>query len=84
MHQDGRTPLHWAASSGAIDIVRYLIDNKAEVDKQDPGGWTPIHIASSAGWTEVVQELVGAGATVNAKTDKGITPLYVRACRTII
>ncbi|KAI4525459.1 ankyrin, partial [Schizophyllum commune H4-8] len=60
---------------GHIDVVRYLIDNKAEVDKPDPAGWTPLHIACSAGWTEVVTELVGAGANVNAKNDKGITPL---------
>ncbi|KAF7977136.1 hypothetical protein HWV62_4537 [Athelia sp. TMB] len=72
---DGRTPLHWAASSGSIDIVRYLIDQKAEVDKADGSGWTPLHIASSAGQEEVVKELVGAGADVDRKNDKGITPL---------
>ncbi|KAF9007452.1 ankyrin repeat-containing domain protein [Cyathus striatus] len=42
---DGRTPLHWAATSGSIDITRYLIDQKAEVDKPDSGGWTALHIA---------------------------------------
>jgi 26S proteasome non-ATPase regulatory subunit 10 len=45
MLQDGRTPLHWAASSGAINIARFLIDQKAEVDKLDISGWTPLHIA---------------------------------------
>ncbi|KAG5643283.1 hypothetical protein DXG03_001250 [Asterophora parasitica] len=72
---DERTPLHWAASSGAIDIARFLIDQKAEVDRPDNGGWTPLHIAVSAGHDEVVQELVGAGADVNRKNDKGITAL---------
>lgn len=43
--QDGRTALHWAASSGARDIVQYLIGMKAQVDKQDQSGWTPLHIA---------------------------------------
>jgi ankyrin repeat protein len=43
--QDGRTPLHWAASSGSIDITRYLIDQKAEVDKIDGSSWTALHIA---------------------------------------
>ncbi|KAF8071571.1 ankyrin repeat-containing domain protein, partial [Lyophyllum atratum] len=62
-------------SSGAIDIVRLLIDQKAEVDKPDNSGWTPLHIAVSAGHDQVVQELVGAGADVNRKNDKGITPL---------
>ena len=43
--QDGRTPLHWAASSGALDIVTYLLTHEAEVDKTDPSGWTALHIA---------------------------------------
>ncbi|KAI0734171.1 ankyrin repeat-containing domain protein [Fomitopsis betulina] len=69
---DGRTPLHWAASSGALDIVRYLIDHKADVDSTDNSGWTPLQIA---GHEDVVRELLGAGANVNHKNDKGITPL---------
>lgn len=45
--QDARTALHWAASSGSIDIARFLIDQNAEVDKPDGAGWTPLHIAGS-------------------------------------
>ncbi|KAF8193383.1 hypothetical protein BJ912DRAFT_848523, partial [Pholiota molesta] len=52
-------------SSGSIDIVRFLIDQKAEVDKADGAGWTALHIAVSAGHENVVQELIGAGADVN-------------------
>lgn len=37
--------MHWAASSGSVDIVRYLIDEKADVNRGDSGGWTPLHIA---------------------------------------
>jgi 26S proteasome non-ATPase regulatory subunit 10 len=43
--KDERTPLHWAASSGSIEIVQFLIDQGAEVDKTDASGWTPLHIA---------------------------------------
>lgn len=43
--QDSRTPLHWAASSGHLDVVTYLLENGAEVDKVDNGGWTALHIA---------------------------------------
>jgi len=78
---DTRTPLHWAASSGSIDITRFLIDQKAEVDKPDNSGWTPLHIAASAGQEEIVKELVGAGADVNRKNDKGITPLHYAASK---
>ncbi|KAG6899147.1 hypothetical protein C0993_000254 [Termitomyces sp. T159_Od127] len=50
LDQDGRTPLHWAASSGAIDIVRLLIDLKAVVDEPDISGWTPLHVAGLVTW----------------------------------
>ncbi|KDQ59132.1 hypothetical protein JAAARDRAFT_33865, partial [Jaapia argillacea MUCL 33604] len=72
---DQRTPLHWAASSGSVEITQYLLNQNAEVDKPDNSGWTPLHIAVSAGNDGVVRELIGAGADVKKTNDKGITPL---------
>jgi hypothetical protein len=43
--QDSRTPLHWAASAGHIDVATYLLANGAEVDKVDDSGWTALHIS---------------------------------------
>ncbi|KAF8224156.1 ankyrin [Tricholoma matsutake] len=57
LDMDDRTPLHWAASSGSINIAQLLIDHKAEVDRSDNSGWTPLHIAVSAGNDDIVQEL---------------------------
>jgi 26S proteasome non-ATPase regulatory subunit 10 len=42
--QDERAALHWAASSGSTDIVRFLVDKQAEVDLVDNNGCTPLHI----------------------------------------
>ncbi|KAN0092689.1 Ankyrin repeat-containing domain protein [Tylopilus felleus] len=81
---DGRTPLHWAASAGATEVVRYLIDQGADVTKVDGGGWAALHIAVSAGHQEVVQELIGAAADVNQKNDKGITSLHYAASKSRI
>ncbi|THH29427.1 hypothetical protein EUX98_g4771 [Antrodiella citrinella] len=78
---DGRTPLHWAASSGSLSIARDLIDHKAVVDATDGSGWTPLHIAVSAGHEEVVRELLGAGADVKRTNDKGITALHYAASK---
>ncbi|CAL1716125.1 unnamed protein product [Somion occarium] len=78
---DGRTPLHWAASSGSLEIVRFLIDQKAEVDPTDHSGWTPLHIAVSAGHEDVVRELLGAGADVKKSNDKGLTALHYAASK---
>jgi len=81
---DDRTPLHWAASSGSIDIAQFLIDQKAEIDKADNSGWTPLHIAVSAGHENVVQELIGGGTDVNKKNDKGMTALHYAASKSRI
>lgn len=35
LSQDERTPLHWAASGGHLDITEYLIRQKADVDATD-------------------------------------------------
>ncbi|KAF9790637.1 ankyrin repeat-containing domain protein [Thelephora terrestris] len=86
---DGRTALHWAAFSGALDITQYLLEQKAEVDKIDGSGWTALHIAGilllsvlvSAGNEDVVRELVGAGADVKKPNDKGLTPLHYAASK---
>jgi ankyrin repeat protein len=45
LYQDGRTPLHVAASSGGIDTTRFLLDQKADVNAKDSMGWTPLMIA---------------------------------------
>ncbi|KAF8552038.1 hypothetical protein OG21DRAFT_1416823, partial [Imleria badia] len=62
-------------SAGAAEVVRYLIDQGADVTKVDASSWAALHIAVSAGHEEIVQELLGAGADVNQRNDKGITPL---------
>ena len=36
----GLTPLMLAASRGFLDILRLLLDHRAEVDLRDPDGWT--------------------------------------------
>jgi len=81
---DGRTPLHWAAFSGAADIASYLIDHKADVNAQDESGWTPLHIAASAGQEAIVRELLGAGADIAKTNDKGMTALHYAASKSQI
>ncbi|KZT20488.1 ankyrin [Neolentinus lepideus HHB14362 ss-1] len=60
---DQRTPLHWAASTGSLDVARYLLLQGAQVDKPDGSGWTALHIA---------------GADIKKTNDKGLTPLRSR------
>ena len=41
----GDTPLLWAIAMGYYDIVKFLIDNGADVNAKDKTGWTPLHQA---------------------------------------
>ncbi len=52
-------PLHFAASKGFADIVRFLAEHGAQLDAKDNAGNTALHLAASKGNDEVVQLLLG-------------------------
>jgi ankyrin repeat protein len=44
--QDGRAAIHWAAlNKDGTEIVKFLLEQKADVSRTDPNGWTALHIA---------------------------------------
>ena len=51
----GRTPLHWAAQFGLVDVADLLIQSGAEVDRQENDGSTPLHWAAREGHHEFVR-----------------------------
>eukprot|EP00494_Astrolonche_serrata_P002261 UN02267 len=61
---DGRRALHLAASEGNAEVVKYLIEEKADVNVQDRWGGTPLQDASHHGHTEVVDLLKANGGTM--------------------
>ena len=72
----GGTPLHYAASRGSLDIVRFLVENGAFVGAVDFDGQTPLRRAAANGHKEVVRfllevsqapESVAAAAAANAE-----------------
>ena len=78
--QKGITPIHWASVHGRTEVVKLLLDMKADVNVRDTDGFTPLYIAAQNGHTEVVKLLLDHKADVNASrhTD-GATPLYIAA-----
>jgi ankyrin repeat protein len=72
----GRTPLHWAASRGQVEIVRMLIDAKANLNLQSITGDTPLHWATLYGQEKIVKMLIDAGADLNVQDEEGYTPLH--------
>ena len=80
----GATPLHYAASCGMYDVVKFLIvehsqDLNARGFKDEE---TPLHVASRRGHADVTQLLLAHGADLKAETQKGPykrTPLILAA-----
>lgn len=74
----GNTALHFAAYSGNLEIVKYLIDvKKSDFNVQNSIGETPLHLAVIKGNLDVVKYFVGTkGSDFNIRTeDKSETPL---------
>lgn len=73
----GRTPLHLAASEGHKDVVRFLLDNDANVNARDNKGRTPLHDAASGGFLHVVELLLANNADINARTELNIVDKWL-------
>jgi len=74
-------PIHDAAASGALEVVKMLIEQKSTpVDLKDKRhGATALHIASLAGHEEVVRYLLKNGAAVNILDKANATALMYAA-----
>ncbi len=71
-------PILVAASSGSIDVIKYLISlPKVNINQRDNGSYTPLWYASFKGHLTVVQALVEAKADLTIKGFDGNTPLSI-------
>ncbi|XP_048651942.1 ankyrin repeat domain-containing protein 49 isoform X1 [Marmota marmota marmota] len=77
--EDEYTPLHRAAYSGHLDIVRELVAQGADVHAVTVDGWTPLHSACKWNNTRVASFLLQHDADVNAQTKGLLTPLHLAA-----
>jgi ankyrin repeat protein len=78
---DGYTALIWAAGNGHVDVVRLLIDQRADLNRKVTRGTkhvlgqTAMILAAVNGHMDIVRLLAERGADVNAATDQGISVL---------
>ena len=65
---EGRRPLHEAAASGALDMVKFLTVNGASVNTAiAPFGYTALYYAVERGHADVVRNLLACGASLDAR-----------------
>lgn len=70
----GWSPLHYAASKGHEETVRYLLSQKAIVNAPAPDGTSPLMMAALSGKRAVVDLLLAAGADPSMQNAQGLSP----------
>lgn len=68
------TALHNAVSQGHVEVVKLLLDAKADFKIQNTFGFDPFTTAAAAGNRDIADMLLAAGANVNA-TVHTLTPI---------
>ncbi|XP_017781821.1 PREDICTED: ankyrin repeat domain-containing protein 17-like isoform X2 [Nicrophorus vespilloides] len=74
------TPLMEAAQEGHLELVKYLLENSANVHAQTQTGDTALTYACENGHTDVADLLLQYGADLEHESEGGRTPL-MKACR---
>uniref|UniRef100_A0AAA9TKE1 Ankyrin repeat domain 42 n=1 Tax=Bos taurus TaxID=9913 RepID=A0AAA9TKE1_BOVIN len=73
------TPLHWAAHSGSLECLHWLLWHGADISQVTARGWTAAHISAIRGQDACMQALIINGANLAAQDDRGCTPLHLAA-----
>ncbi len=66
------TPLHCAAQTANVKVVKWLLKHKANVNAAAYDGFTPLHLTTDG---EIARLLIRAGADLKRKDNWGKTPL---------
>jgi len=72
--EEGLGLIHWAADRNATNILRFLLENEADVNLKDEDGQTALHYASSCGNLDCISVLLKHGA------DKDLIDLAGMTC----
>jgi ankyrin repeat protein len=78
---NGITPIHRAAAGNHVEVMEYLIEQRADTNALDRYGDTPLKRACYDGFVDSANVLIFAGADVNLADSLGKTPLHHAAER---
>ncbi len=72
VHQDGWSPLHYAATGPDPKVVAMLLDRGAPIDARSPNNTTPLMMAAGYGAEASVDLLLARGANKRLFNDRGL------------
>lgn len=70
------TPLHRAVMEGQLDILKLLLDHRADPNIRDEVNSTPLHLAIEVGRKKAVDLLLRHNANPDVQNNANHTPLY--------
>lgn len=73
---DGRTPLIWASFYRRSNLLKWLVENGADVNHQDRNGYCALHFVAQERLADVATILLDAGAKTELRDVYGNTPLW--------
>lgn len=77
----GETALHLASRAGYLDFVKFLLEEKADVNQKERRRKFALHLASSNGHVDIVKVLIEAGSYLDNVDKFGRSPLmWATAC----
>ncbi len=75
VNKTGWTPLHYAATKGHIEMIRYLLQHHADMDALSPNGTTPLMMAAHYGNPMATLLLLQQGADPRIKNQLGLSAI---------
>jgi len=75
----GKTALHFAATNGNLETVRFLLLNGANPMPKAPDLWTPMHYAAENGHPDVIKTLLDYGANPDLQNETSQVPAHLAA-----
>lgn len=73
VNKPGWTPLHYAATSGNVPIIKLLLEHDAFINAESPNGTTPLMMAAMYGSADAVKLLLEEGADPMMKNQLGMS-----------
>ncbi len=75
VNQTGWAPLHYAATSGNVELIGMLLEKHAYIDAESPNGSTPLMMAAKYGTPSAVKLLLEEGADPLLKNKIGLSAI---------
>ena len=77
LDESGQAPVHIAIHNQKLDVLKFLLMCKANINTKNSAGFTLLHIAIEQDNEELAKYLIDNGADINAQTLDNTTPLHI-------